>query len=142
LCRRPGRVDGQGAAARYGLTGNHQHVEQELDLVLGEQDAGHVPGQLGLVVLEKSARYHLGIAQIDLGSGDPAAPKQSGRIAAGRTRFDAFLDQIERKVLVSSSLPSSITSSPLTIAPLADEVVADARSTKRRQIESFEIGWI
>ena len=57
------------AAARNGLAGDQQHVEQELDAVLRQQRARQVPGQLGLVVLEKAARHVLGVAEIDLRAG-------------------------------------------------------------------------
>src|SRR3954471_8068821 len=61
------RIDGQCAAARDGLAGDDQHIEQKLYPVLRQQRARQIPGDADFAILDKAARHGLGVTQVDLG---------------------------------------------------------------------------
>ena len=117
----PDRIDRERAAARDGLAGDDQHVQQQLDPVFRQQHARQIPGELGLAVLDES-RAPWSRRRRDRSARRPSRPRRrrAGRIAgAPRPVVALFLMRSSAKFLVSSSLSSSSsTSSPLTIAPV------------------------
>ena len=98
--------------------GDQEHVQKQLHPVLRQQRRGKIPDELRLVVLEQAARHLFGIAEVDLGTGRAGrAEGDAAELQLGRGGRALFLIRSIANALVSSSLSSSITSRPLTIAP-------------------------
>src|SRR5262245_13543662 len=68
-------IDGQVAAAWDRLGADHQHVEKELDPILGQECRWEIPRELSLVVFEEVARNLLRVGEINLGAGRAGGTK-------------------------------------------------------------------
>src|SRR5262249_286074 len=102
-------------------------VEKKLDAILRQQRARHVPGDLGLLVLDEAACHRLRITSVDLctrGAGGPEG--YPAELQARRRGFRPFLDQSEAELLLL--LVTALIQNLETVhngAGRADQVVAD-----------------
>ena len=95
------RIDRQRAAARDRLLRDDQHVQQQLDAVLRQQEARQIPGDGDLAVFDVATRHGLGIAEIDLRSRRSCrAERQAAELQPCGGGLGALADQIEREIAI------------------------------------------
>ena len=114
----------------------------QLDPVLRQQDAGHVPGELYLVVLDEAAGDAFGIAGVDLGAGRTRRPeREAAELQASRGGAGTLLDEVEGEGLGFLVLGFLQNLEAIDDRPgRADQVVADPRAQQGGEVEGFEGG--
>ncbi len=125
------------AAARDGLLRDHHHVQQQLDPVFRQQHARQIPRDLGLGVLEVTARHGLRVAEIDLRARRSGRPeRQAAELQPRRSGLGALADQIERKFAIFRLRVVVEDLKPIDDgADRTDEIMANPRTQQRRQFE-------
>src|SRR6185437_14058644 len=97
---RPYRIDGQRPAARNGLAGNDQHIEQQFNSIFCQKCPRQVPGKLGLFILKKTSRDTLCVAKINLSTGGAGrSERNTAKLQFCRRLARAAFYEIERKLL-------------------------------------------
>src|SRR5262249_28225900 len=137
----PDRIDRERAAARDGLVGDDQQIEQQLDPVFRQQAARQIPDELGLLSFDETQRHRLRVTEFDLGG--KRARRAEGKTAElqpRRGRLRAPLDEVEGESLglrVAAFLLQHLE--PVDDRPGgADQVMANARAQEGREIERIK----
>src|SRR3990167_5056492 len=120
--------------------GEEDEVEEQLDLVLGHQNARRLEGEFGLLPLHVAGRYLLGVTQIDLGARRACRPESESReLQLRRSLGSALADQVESEIL--HVLAVLLVEDLETIddrTDRRDDVVAHPAAQKCGKIERFE----
>ena len=128
---------GQRAAARNGLLRNDQHVQEQLDAVLRQQQPRQIPADGDLAVLDMAARHGLGVAEIDLRAGRAGrAKRQPAELQPGRGGLGALANQIEREFTIFGLRIVVEDLQPIDDgANRTDEIMTDPRTQQCRKFE-------
>ncbi len=119
-----------------------QHIEQQLDAILRQQQPRQIPRDRALAVLDVAARHGLGIAEVDLRAGGAGrAEGEAAELQAGGGGLRTLANQVEREFAV---LGLGIVIEHLEPvddgADRADEIMADPRAQQRCEFERIWSG--
>src|SRR5690606_36327069 len=125
---------GQRTAAWNGRVADQQHVEEQLDLVLGQKDAGAFPGEFRLFILEVFCGNDLRVAGVDLyASRACRAESDAGKLKPGRGVAGARLDE-SHCVFVGSAFFQQFQN-VVDRADRRNDVMTDPAAQKRTEVE-------